>query len=138
VTFESSSDHSRRAFDSTINLSQSSLGRGSDDFTIRGVVQEREANCNVGKSDTPCPAQWRNNAAGRVLSNEQEPIRGATVSLDGRTAMTMGQAVSALRCHCRHEPAIDVDGQNGHAPIVHYPVIVEPATDHRGRANVVP
>ncbi|HNH81204.1 MAG TPA: RHS repeat-associated core domain-containing protein [Acidobacteriota bacterium] len=76
---------------------------------------------------------------GRVLSTEMEPIPGATVSLDGRSATTDGAGMFVLEgIEAGQNRPVMVDGRTATAPNRTYPVIVEPATVIFNRANLVP
>lgn len=77
--------------------------------------------------------------AGRVLSTKNEPVLGATVSLDGKTGTTdaSGSFLLSGITEGRDRPVM-VDGRTASAPNRTYPVIVEPATVVAGQANVVP
>ncbi|HNJ39785.1 MAG TPA: RHS repeat-associated core domain-containing protein [Acidobacteriota bacterium] len=76
---------------------------------------------------------------GRVLSTEMEPIPGATVSLDGRSATTDGAGMFVLEgIEAGQNRPVMVDGRTATAPNRTYPVIVEPATVIFNRANTVP
>ncbi|MBI4752711.1 MAG: hypothetical protein HY774_29835 [Acidobacteria bacterium] len=78
---------------------------------------------------------------GRVLSTEMEPIPGATVSLDGRSATTDGAGMFVLEgIEAGQNRPVMVDGRTATAPNRTYPVIVEPAasscrTPHRKAAS---
>jgi RHS repeat-associated protein len=77
--------------------------------------------------------------SGRVLSTKDEPIAGATVSLDGVTATTdaAGSFLLAGIAAGADRPVM-VDGRTANAPNRTYPVIAEPVTITAGQANVVP
>ena len=123
----------------TLQLS-GALAQGSYPFTVRAVA-------NVEGSDVTKTASATLNVipggqttlSGRVLSTEKEPVIGATVSLDGRTATTdaagnfllSGITAGAAR-------PLMVDGRTASAPNRTYPVILEPAKIIAGQANVVP
>ncbi len=76
---------------------------------------------------------------GRVLSTRREPIRGATVSLDGISTVTdaAGNFLMSGVAAGTDRPLM-VDGRTANAPNRTYPVIAEPITLIAGQANVVP
>lgn len=77
--------------------------------------------------------------SGRVLSTEQEPIMGATVSLDGHTAATDAAGAFLLSgITSGTARPLMVDGRTASAPNRTYPVIIEPAGIVAAQANVVP
>src|SRR5205814_4524864 len=73
----------------SIKLSGTNPGPGSYSFTIRGsgLVNGSDLVRNANASLTVLSA-GQTTLSGRVLSTEEEPIMGATVSLDGKTATT--------------------------------------------------
>jgi RHS repeat-associated protein len=76
---------------------------------------------------------------GQVLSSAKEPIFGATVSLDGRTAMTDSAGVFLLLgVTAGQDRPVMIDGRTASAPNKTYPVIVEPASIVAGQVNTVP
>ncbi len=123
----------------TLNLS-GTLSPGSYAFTIHAVasVSGHDLEHTAGAT-LNIMAGGQTTLSGRVLSTEQEPIMGATVSLDGRTAMTdaagafllSGVTAGAAR-------PLMVDGRTASAPNRTYPIIIEPASIVAGQANVVP
>jgi len=84
-------------------------------------------------------ASGQTTLAGRVLSTSNEPILGATVSLDGRTATTDAAGAFLLSgVTAGSNRVVMIDGRTASAPNRTYPVINEPATVVAGQTNVVP
>lgn len=124
----------------SVSLAGTTLPPGSFSFTISGVGM-------VGGSDVTRTATatltviaaGQTTISGRVLSTSNEPILGATVSLDSQTTTTdaagaflmTGVTAGASR-------PIKIDGRTATSPNHSFPVIVEPATIVAGQANVVP
>jgi YD repeat-containing protein len=74
-----------------------------------------------------------------VLSTDNEPIVGATASLDGRTAMTDAAGAFLLTgVTAGTDRPLMVDGRTANSPNKTYPVIIEPANIVAGQANVNP
>ena len=126
---------------STLNLQLSgTISPGSYPFTIRGVAPsggndlERTAGATLNVM-----AGGQTTLSGRVLSTDNEPIVGATASLDGRTAMTdaAGSFILVGVTAGANRPLM-VDGRTASSPNKTYPVIIEPANIVAGQANVNP
>src|SRR5262249_26908110 len=84
-------------------------------------------------------ASGQTTLAGRVLSTTKEPIMGATVSLDGKTATTdAAGAFLLIGVMAGTGRPVMVDGRTASGPHRSYPVIVEPADIVAGQANTVP
>src|SRR5207244_2657723 len=102
--------------------------------TVEGkqVVHTANANLNVLLAG-------QTTLAGRVLSIEDEPIMGATVSLDGKTATSdaAGSFILSGVTEGSMRPLM-IDGLTASAPNRTYPVITEPANIVAGQANVIP
>jgi RHS repeat-associated protein len=123
----------------TLKLS-GTISPGSYPFTIRGVapvggndlVRTAGATLNV-------MAGGQTTLSGRVLSTDNEPIVGATASLDGRTAMTdaSGSFLLVGVTAGTNRPLM-IDGRTANSPNKTYPVIIEPANIVAGQANVYP
>ena len=116
------------------------LAPGSYPFTIRAVATvEGSSMTKTANATLNVIAAGQTTLSGRVLSTEKEPIIGATVSLDGRTATT-DAAGSFLLSGITAGAArpLMVDGRTASAPNRTYPIILEPAAIVAGQANVVP
>lgn len=77
--------------------------------------------------------------SGRVLSTKNEPIMGATISLDGKSTTTDASGAFLLNgITAGVDRPLMVDGRTASAPNRTYPVITESATVIAGQANVIP
>lgn len=124
----------------SVKLSGTNPGPGSYSFTIRGsgLVDGSEL-VRTATATLSVIASGQTTLSGRVLSTEDEPIMGATASLDGKSATTdaagafllSGVAAGTAR-------PLMVDGRTASAPNRTYPLIIEPATIVAGQANTVP
>lgn len=76
---------------------------------------------------------------GRVLNTKNEPIMGATASLDGKSATTdvAGNFLLAGVTAGTNRPLM-IDGRTASAPNRTYPVIAEPINVVAGQVNAVP
>lgn len=124
----------------TLNLANVNLSPGAYPFTL-------SATANIDGHDVQhtLPASLNVIAAGqtsltgRVLSTEQEPIIGATVSLDGRTATTdSAGAFLLVDVTAGQNRPVMINGATASAPNKTYPVIIEPANIVAGQVNTVP
>ncbi|HEU4766895.1 MAG TPA: DUF6531 domain-containing protein, partial [Pyrinomonadaceae bacterium] len=124
----------------TLSLANVNLNPGTYAFTVnatavidgKNVLRSASATLNV-------IAAGQTSLTGLVLSTEKEPIVGATVSLDGRTATTDPAGVFLLTgvTEGQNRPVM-IDGRTASAPNKTYPIIVEPATVVAGQVNTVP
>jgi RHS repeat-associated protein len=124
----------------SLSLGGSGLAPGSYQFGIKAVAQvEGRELSRTSNATLNVLAGGQTTLAGRVLSTESEPIMGATVSLDGRTATT-DAAGSFILSGVTAGPArpLMIDGRTASAPNRTYPIILEPAVIVAGQANVVP
>lgn len=124
----------------TLALANVNLSPGSYPFTVsatakvdgQNVVRTSTATLNV-------VAAGQTSLTGLVLNNEKEPIIGATVSLDGKSATTDSAGVFLLvGVTAGQSRPVMVDGRTASAPNKTYPVIVEPAGVVAGQINTVP
>ncbi len=124
----------------SVSLANVDLAAGSYSFTIQGSGQINGSELVRSASATlTVLAGGQTTLSGRVLSTEQEPIMGATVSLDGKTVTTDAAGAFLLSgVTAGVDRALMVDGRTASAPARTYPVIIEPATIVAGQANVVP
>ncbi|MEK6324767.1 MAG: peptidoglycan DD-metalloendopeptidase family protein [Acidobacteriota bacterium] len=124
----------------SVKLSGTNPGPGSYSFTIRGsgLVDGSELVRTANASLTVLAA-GQTTLSGRVLSTEDEPIMGATASLDGKTATTDAAGAFLLSgVTAGLDRPLMVDGRTASAPNRTYPLIIEPATIVAGQANTVP
>lgn len=124
----------------TLNLANANLSAGSYSFTINAAadidgneaVRSVQANLNV-------LAAGQTTLAGRVMSTENEPIVGATISLDGQSATSNAAGTFLLTgVTAGANRPVMIDGRTASAPNRTYPVLAEPANIVAGQANAVP
>jgi RHS repeat-associated protein/uncharacterized repeat protein (TIGR01451 family) len=102
--------------------------------TIDGKQQDRTATAtlNVIKGG-------QTTLAGQVVSTSNEPIVGATVSLDGQSVLTdTAGRFFLVGIQAGTNRPLSVDGHSAFSPNATFPLIFEPATVIAGRANVIP
>ena len=124
----------------SLNLADADLAPGSYNFTIQAAaeVDGRELIRTAAATLNVQPA-GRTTLSGLVFSTDKEPIIGATVSLDGRTATTDAAGAFLLfDVTAGTERPLMVDGRTASAPNRSYPIILEPANIVAGQANAVP
>jgi YD repeat-containing protein len=122
-----------------INIS-GTLAAGSYPFTVRGsgLVNGAEL-LRTASLTLNVISGGQTTLSGRVLSTEDEPILGATVSLDGQTATTDAAGGFLLGgVTAGSSRPLMVDGRTASAPNRTYPVIIEPADLVAGQANLNP
>ena len=124
----------------TLNLANADLAAASYPFSINaaadvdGVETVRTAAANLSVL-----AAGQTTLSGRVLSTENEPIIGATISLDGQSATTDAAGSFLLRgVTAGAARPVMIDGRTASAPNRTYPVLAEPANIVAGEANAVP
>jgi RHS repeat-associated protein len=124
----------------SLNLANVDLSPGSYPFTVSAtatidghdVQHTFPATLNV-------IAAGQTALTGRVLSTEKDPIIGATVSLDGKTATTdSAGSFLLIAVTAGQSRPVMIDGSTASAPNKHYPVIVEPANILANQVNTVP
>lgn len=121
-------------------LAHADLAPGSYSFIISGTAAvEGAILVRTVPATLVVVAAGQTSLAGRVLNTDQEPIMGATVSLDGKTATT-DAAGAFILSGVTAGPArpVMIDGRTASAPNRTYPVITEPANIVVGQANVIP
>jgi RHS repeat-associated protein len=124
----------------TLNLTNVDLSPGALPFTVSATATIDGHDVErTFPSTLNVIAAGQTALTGRVLSTEQEPIIGATVSLDGHTATTDSAGVFLLSgVTAGQSRPVMVDGRTASAPNKTYPVIVEPASIIAGQVNTVP
>jgi RHS repeat-associated protein len=123
-----------------LNLANANLAAGSYPFIINGnaLVDGSPMIRNVAGSLTVVTA-GQTTLSGRVLSTDNEPVIGATVSLDGKTATTDAAGSFLLvGVTAGIDRPLMVDGRTASAPNRTYPIIAEPATLAANQANINP
>src|SRR5262249_26555951 len=124
----------------SVRLSGTSPAPGSYSFTIRGsgFVDGAEL-VRTADASLAVLAAGQTTLSGRVLSTESEPIMGATVSIDGKTATTDSAGAFLLAgVTAGADRPLMVDGRTASAPNRNYPLIIEPATILAGQAHTGP
>ena len=124
----------------SLNLADAALAPGSYSFTIQAAaeVDGRELIRTTTATINVLPA-GQTTLSGLVFSTHKEPIIGATVSLDGRTATTdAAGAFLLIDVTAGTNRPLMVDGRTASAPNRSYPIILEPANIIAGQANAVP
>jgi RHS repeat-associated protein len=123
----------------TVQLS-GTLSPGSYPFTIHGVASvagndlERTAGATLNVM-----AGGQTTLSGRVMSTDNEPIIGATASLDGKTAMTdAAGSFLLIGITAGTGRPLMIDGRTANSPNKTYPIIIEPANIMAGQANTNP
>jgi uncharacterized protein (TIGR03437 family) len=126
---------------STLSLAlPGNMSPGSYTVTIKGkaIVDSNELERTASASLT-VQATGQTTLSGRVLSTKNEPIMGATVSLDGQSTTTDASGSFLLKgITAGADRPVMVNGQTASAPGRTYPVINEPVTILDGQANIVP
>jgi uncharacterized protein (TIGR03437 family) len=116
------------------------ISTGSYNFTLQAEAQVagNKVTRTAGASVT-VQLVSQTTLAGHVLSTKNEPILGATVSLDGQSTTTdaSGSFILSGITAGANRPVM-VDGRTASAPGKTYPVIAEPVDVVAGTANVVP
>jgi RHS repeat-associated protein len=126
---------------STLNVTTSgaSIGAGSYSFTITSSAMLNGAPVSHNTSATlVVQSPGRTTLSGRVLSTEDQPLLGVTVSLDGQTSTTDaagGFLLSGINAGT-NRPLV-IDGRTASAANQTYPLITEPVNVVGGQANQV-
>lgn len=116
------------------------LSPGSYSLTIKGkAIVDGKVIERTTPASLTVQITGQTTLSGRVLSTKDEPILGATVSLDGKSALTDASGAFLLTgITPGGDRPVMVNGQTASAPGRTYPVINEPVTIVAGQANVVP
>lgn len=116
------------------------LAPGNYSFTIRATALiDGNQITRTAPATVTVLAATVTTLSGRVLNEDEEPIPGATVSLDGKTATTNAAGAFLLSgVNAGNDRPVMVDGRTANMPNRTYPVIAEPATIIAGQPNVVP
>lgn len=124
----------------SLNLANVDLSPGSYSFTVTATATiDGHDEQRTFPATLSVLAAGQTALTGRVLSTEREPIIGATVSLDGKTATTdsAGSFLLTAVTAGQSRPVM-IDGRTASAPNKSYPVIVEPANIVANQVNTVP
>src|SRR5262249_38813661 len=116
------------------------LTAGSYPFSIRGEADVEGAKLvHTAAATLNVTTAGQTMLAGRVLSTSKEPVIGATISLDGKSATTDSSGSFLLSgVTAGLSRPVMVDGRTASAPNRTYPVITEPADVVAGQVNEVP
>ncbi|HKV42967.1 MAG TPA: BPSL0067 family protein [Blastocatellia bacterium] len=120
-----------------VNTSGSSIAPGSYSFTISATALVNGAPLvRTSQATLTVLASGQTTLSGRVLSTDDQPILGVTVSLDGQTATTDAAGGFLLSgIHAGVNRPLLIDGTTASAANRTYPVITEPATVVANQAN---
>ena len=116
------------------------IAPGNYPFSIHGTASIFGNNVErVAGASLNVMAGGQTTLSGRVLSTDNEPIIGATASLDGKTAMTDASGSFLLSgITAGSNRPLMIDGRTANSPNKTYPVIIEPANIIAGQANINP
>lgn len=126
---------------STLNVrTAANLSPGNYSFTINATASiDGAQTVRTAQATITVLSTGTTTLSGRVLSTKDEPIMGATVSLDGLSATTNAAGSFLLSgIAAGVDRTVMVDGRTASAPNRTYPVIAEPVTVIAGQVNVVP
>jgi RHS repeat-associated protein len=140
ATFEPSQITAGASSILTLNLANANLAAGSYSFTINAAA---EIDGNEAVRSVPANlsvlAAGQTTLSGRVMSTDNEPIVGATISLDGQSATSDAAGTFLLSgVTAGLNRPVMIDGRTASAPNRTYPVLAEPANIVAGEANAVP
>ncbi|HET6978762.1 MAG TPA: RHS repeat-associated core domain-containing protein [Pyrinomonadaceae bacterium] len=124
----------------SLNLTNANLTPGSYLFTLSGAADiDGNETVRTVQLSLSVVAAGQTTLSGRVMSTDNEPIIGATISVDGHSATT-NAAGSFLLTGVNAGPArpVMIDGRTANSPNRTYPVLAEPANIVAGQANIVP
>lgn len=124
----------------TLSLASASVAPGGYSFNVRAsAIVDGSPLIRTAPATLNVMAAGQTTLSGRVLSTDKEPIPGATVSLDGKTATTdAAGAFLLVGVTAGSDRVVMVDGRTASAPNRTYPIINEPATVVAAQPNVIP
>ncbi|HEY6333327.1 MAG TPA: DUF6531 domain-containing protein, partial [Blastocatellia bacterium] len=123
-----------------LNLSGSSLSPGSYNFTINSsaIVYGAPLTRSAAASLTVI-SMGQTTLSGRVLSSDDQPLLGVTVSLDGQSATSDAAGGFLLfGINAGTNRPLMINGSTASAANQTYPIITEPANVVAGQANQIP
>lgn len=126
---------------STLSLRvPSALSPGNYNITIRATANiDGRTETRTAPATINVQPAGQTTLSGRVLNEKKEPLLGATISLDGKTATSDAAGRFLLvGINAGQARPVMVDGRTISAPNRTYPVIAEPADIVAGEANAVP
>jgi RHS repeat-associated protein len=122
-----------------VDLSATNLSVGTYPFIVHAVATVDGASVEKTASGTlNVIAAGQTTLSGQVLSTSNEPIVGASVSIDGITVLTDPSGhffIAGVQPGTNR--SLSVDGHSATSPNVTFPLIFEPVNIISGRANVV-
>lgn len=124
----------------TIDLNNSGVATGTYNLTVTGTTPIGSMNETHSVSITLIvQAATQTTLSGRVLSTEDEPLSGVTVSIDGQSATTDAAGAFLLSgVLAGNNRAVMVDGRTASSPGTSYPVIAEPVNIIANQPNQMP
>lgn len=124
----------------TIDLNNSGVATGTYNLTVTGTTPIGSMNETHSISITLIvQAATQTTLSGRVLSTEDEPLSGVTVSIDGQSATTDAAGAFLLSgVLSGNNRAVMVDGRTASSPGTSYPVIAEPVNIIANQPNQMP
>ena len=124
----------------TIDLNNGGVTPGTYNLTITGTTPIGSMNETHSIPITLIvQAATQTTLSGRVLSTEDEPLSGVTVSIDGQSATTDAAGAFLLSgVLAGNQRAVMVDGRTASNPGTTYPVIAEPVDVIANQPNQMP
>lgn len=124
----------------TIDLNNSGVTPGTYNLTVTGTTPIGSMNETHSIAITLIvQAATQTTLSGRVLSTEEEPLSGVTVSIDGQSATTDAAGAFLLSgVLAGNQRAVMVDGRTASSPGTSYPVIAEPVDIIANQPNQMP
>lgn len=124
----------------TIDLNNSGVAPGTYNLTVTGTTLIGSMNETHSIAITLIvQAATQTTLSGRVLSTEEEPLSGVTVSIDGQSATTDAAGAFLLSgVLSGNQRAVMVDGRTASSPGTSYPVIAEPVDIIANQPNQMP
>jgi YD repeat-containing protein len=122
-----------------IDLSATNLAVGTYPFVVHAVANVDGASVEKTASGTlNVVAAGQTTLSGQVLSTANQPVVGASVSIDGLTVLTDPSGHFFLTgVQAGTNRSLSVDGHSATSPNATFPLIFEPVNIITGRANVV-
>jgi RHS repeat-associated protein/uncharacterized repeat protein (TIGR01451 family) len=122
-----------------LDLGATTLQPGTYSFTVHAstAIDGKQQDRTASASFTVIPA-GQTTLAGQVVSTTNQPIVGATVSLDGQAVLTDAAGRFLLAgIQAGTARPLSVDGHSAFSPNATFPLIFEPANVIAGRANLI-
>lgn len=122
-----------------LDLGATTLQPGTYSFTVHAsaAIDGKQQDRTASASFTVIPA-GQTTLAGQVVSTTNQPVVGATVSLDGQSVLTDAAGRFLLAgIQAGTARPLSVDGHSAFSPNATFPLIFEPANVIAGRANLI-